>query len=190
MVTLKSLNEQIIIQVAEGQNLLLGRLLKCDVALEDPSISSQHARLSLKDNQLRVVDMGSTNGTRLNYSLLSEPAYLQDGDTIEFGNLTFVVDGPELTAPAEINLSAHTLTSLEPIDASQRLEDTMLNLELSQEEMEDAKEFSHAEEVDTTDEAVLDHDKPVRWAFHLALLLIAVAGIFLLLVLWKIPPQV
>jgi pSer/pThr/pTyr-binding forkhead associated (FHA) protein len=190
MVILKSLNEQIIIEIREGQNLLLGRLLKCDIALEDPSISSQHARLNLKNHQLRVVDLDSTNGTRLNYSLLSAPAYLQDGDTIEFGNLTFVVDGPDLTAPAEMNLSAQTLTSLEPIDASQRLEDTMLNLNLSEAELDAAHQVPPPAETDIPPENVTDHNQPVRLAFLLSLILMAIAGILLLRHLWKIPPQV
>lgn len=189
MVILKSLNDQIQIQIQEGQKLLLGRLLKCDIILEDPSISSQHARLKLKDGQLRVFDMDSTNGTRLNYSLLTAPAYLQDGDTIEFGNVTFVVDGPQLTIPQEFDLSAQTLTSLEPIDASQHLEDTMLSLELSAEELEDANqtESDYLPEESLSD---LDHQQPLRLAFVLALLLILISGLLLLRQLWNFPPQI
>lgn len=188
MVILKSLNEQIIIEISEGQNLLLGRLLKCDIALEDPSISSQHARLQLKDHQLRVIDLESTNGTRLNYSLLSGPAYLLDGDTVEFGNLTFIVDGPGLTAPAEMNLSAQTLTSLEPIEASQPLEDTMLSLELSQADLDAAPE---TEDLPVPPpEPDIGHHQPVTWAFVLALILITLAGLLLLSYLWKLPLQV
>lgn len=189
MVTLKSLNEQIEIQIQEGQNLLLGRLLKCDIALEDPSISSQHARLKLKDGQLRVVDMGSTNGTRLNYSLLTTPAYLQDGDTVEFGNLTFVVDGPQLTVPEEFNLSAQTLTSLEPVDSSQKLEDTMLSLELSEEEMAEA-DRTDTENPDPQEFSGTDPRKPLQFAFLLALMLILFSGLLILLHLWNTPPQI
>ncbi len=190
MVILKTLNDQIQIQIQEGQNLLLGRLLKCDIALEDASISSQHARLKLKDGHLRVVDMDSTNGTRLNYQLVTHPVYLQDGDTIEFGNVTFVVDGPSLSSPEEPNPSAQTMTSLEPIDASQKLEDTMLSsLELSEEEL------AEANRVDTSKNHIpesmeVDHHQPVRLAFALALLIILISGILLLLHLWNTPPHI
>lgn len=189
MVILKSINGQIEITIQEGQNLLLGRLLKCDIALEDPSISSQHARLKLNEDHLRVVDMGSTNGTRLNYQLLTEPAYLQDGDTIEFGNVTFVVDGPGLSAPAEPNPSAQTLGSLEPIEASQNIEDTMLNLELSSRELDEANQNPAAPESVLVTETA-DPEQPMRLAFYLALLLILVSGILILAHLWNLPPQI
>ena len=182
MVILKSLNDQIQINIQEGQNLLLGRLLKCDISLEDTSISSQHARLKLKDGHLRVVDMGSTNGTRLNYQLLIAPAYLQDGDTIEFGNVTFVVDGPMLSAPEDLNLNAQTLTSLEPILASQKLEDTMISLELSEDELAEADRVATSE--------TFIPQKPVRLAFALALGLILMSSLLILLHLWNTPPQI
>lgn len=190
MVTLKSLDDQILIEISEGQNLLLGRLMKCDVVLEDSSISSQHARLKLQDNLLRVTDVGSTNGTRLNYSLLSAPAYLQDGDTIEFGNVTFVVDGPQLTVPQARDLAAQTLTSLELIEASQKLEDTMIAMDLSQEELEAASRAEPSPVETASSLTDPQHDQPVLWAFLLALVLIATGGFLLLVYLWPLPPQV
>ncbi|MGA0332671.1 MAG: FHA domain-containing protein, partial [Kiritimatiellia bacterium] len=181
---------QIQIQIDEGEDLLLGRLQKCDVILEDGSISSQHARLKLLNHQLRVIDLDSTNGTRLNYSLLTEPAYLLDGDTLEFGNMTFVVDGPGLTVPAELDLSAQTLTSLEPLEASQKLEDTMINMDLSLEELDAEDSASLPELFPSAPVEEPDHHLPVRLAFVLALLLLLVSGTILLLTLWKTPPQI
>ncbi|MDA3872737.1 MAG: FHA domain-containing protein [Kiritimatiellae bacterium] len=188
MVTLTSLDDQIQITIKEGQNLLLGRLNKCDVNLSDTSISSQHARLKLHDNQLCVVDMGSTNGTRLNYTLLSEPGYLLNGDTIEFGNMSFVVDGPELVSPQEEEPFSKVFTSLEPIDASQKLADTMVNLDLDEETLRNTDSFrsSGGNQQESKDEFV--QVNPQRYAFVTALLLLLIGGGMLIYHMWRNPP--
>ncbi|WFB36225.1 FHA domain-containing protein [Kiritimatiellota bacterium B12222] len=186
MVILKSLDEQIQIQIEEGQNLLLGRLSMCDIHLDDPSISSQHARLKYNNHQLRVVDMDSTNGTRLNYGLLTAPAYLMDGDTIEFGNVTFTVDGPQLESAPYQDPSAQTMTSLEPIDASEFISDTMIAPELSNEVLEEAEQALAKEEEHY---ANAEHNLPVHVAFALALLLLLISGYFLISELWQWSPQ-
>ncbi len=126
MAYLRSLDDQIQIHLEEGQNLLVGRLPICDVVIDDGSVSSQHARIQLLENQLRLVDMGSTNGTRVNYTQIDAPHYLLDGDTVEFGNMTFTVDAPGLQAP---ETDAHgELTELRPLASSQKLSDTYLSI--------------------------------------------------------------
>lgn len=190
MVTLKSLNEQIQIHIENGQNLLIGRLPQCDIELEDGSISSQHARLKMQKDLLRVIDMNSTNGTRLNYSLLDGPAYLQDGDTVEFGNMTFTVDGPKLRVPQDISLSAQTHTSLEPIEEAEDMADTMVNMNLSDEEVEDAA-LRPTENVSSSfDSTETDPRVPLRLAFGIALILILVSGAILFTYLWNSPPRI
>lgn len=188
MVTLTSLDDQIQFTIKEGQNLLLGRLNKCDIVLSDASISSQHARLKLQDHQLCIVDMESTNGTRVNYSHLSGPGYVLNGDTLEFGNVTFVVDGPELTSPADGDPFSKVLTSLEPIDASQKLEDTMRNLDLDEEALEESAPSYSAggDPRDSTDEIV--QVNPERYAFLTALLLLLIGGGMLIYHIWRNPP--
>jgi len=185
MVILKSLNEKIQIKIEEGQNLLLGRLAKCDLVIEDTSISSQHARLSLSNNLLRVEDLESTNGTRLNYSVVSAPIHLQDGDTIEFGNVTFVVDGPSLEAPNPFGYTSPALTSLEPVDAFQRLEDTMLTPDITEDDLREGTKASALEKEGTDG----DHTQALQVAFLLALLLLLLGGALLLMNLWNLPPQ-
>jgi pSer/pThr/pTyr-binding forkhead associated (FHA) protein len=183
MVILKSLNEQIQIEIEEGQDLILGRLAKCDLVIDDSSISSQHARLSYSNNLLRVEDLKSTNGSRLNYSLVSAPIHLQDGDTIEFGNLTFVVDGPELEAPHPYGSASPALTSLEPIEASQRLDDTMIALDISDEDLREPSPAPKKEDPNANPHL------PVQLAFFLALLLILLGGGLLIMNVWNLPPQ-
>ncbi|MEX2607137.1 MAG: FHA domain-containing protein [Kiritimatiellia bacterium] len=188
MVTLTSLDDQIQITIKEGQNLLLGRLKKCDVVLSDTSISSQHARLKLQDNQLCVVDMGSTNGTRLNYALISEPGYVLDGDTLEFGNVSFVVDGPELISPQDQDPFSKVFTSLEPIEASQKLEDTMINLDLDEEALRESASARPAGGDPNEPEDEFVQVNPERCAFRTALLLLLIGGGLIICHIWQNPP--
>ncbi len=43
---------------------LIGRAEECDIRIEDPSVSRRHARLHFGE-ELRIVDLGSSNGTRI-----------------------------------------------------------------------------------------------------------------------------
>jgi pSer/pThr/pTyr-binding forkhead associated (FHA) protein len=199
MVYLRSLDDQIQIHIQEGQNLLVGRLLKCDVVLEDGSVSSQHARLQLKDNQLRVVDMGSTNGTRINYSSIDGPSLLLDGDTVEFGNLSFTVDGPQLESPPANQMAISAIVDLDPLDASQQLSDTMLSIPLpSEEELDaelsgyndaasDSSDENSESETETDDAKERTPNDPMVIGFRIALLTLLISGALLCLLAWLNP---
>jgi hypothetical protein len=63
----------------------IGRLPDCAVPLSDPQVSRQHAEVRRGPDGFRVVDLGSTNGTTVNGSIVSEQA-LRDGDVISVGN--------------------------------------------------------------------------------------------------------
>ena len=45
---------------------LLGRGTDCDLRLVDPGVSRHHAELRVEDDQVVLVDLGSTNGTFVN----------------------------------------------------------------------------------------------------------------------------
>src|SRR5437016_5298843 len=45
--------------------VILGRAPGCDLRLDDPDVSRQHARLTLRDDGIWLTDLGSTNGTQL-----------------------------------------------------------------------------------------------------------------------------
>lgn len=198
MVTLRSLDDQTQFHIKEGESLILGRMPKCDLVLEDPSVSSQHARLRQKDNRLRVVDMGSTNGTRVNYAMLNGAGHLQDGDTVEFGNVSFVVDGPGLLAPPEEENPMRSTMDLDPLRASQEIEDTMLNIPMPSGEDLDAElsvsqgEGGPGEEFGGDADRQL-HDEPVEESGHpsflTALGLILLAGLALVAYLWSYTPR-
>jgi pSer/pThr/pTyr-binding forkhead associated (FHA) protein len=65
----------------------LGRALDNDIVLEAGDISRHHARLEYGDEQFRVVDLNSTNGTRVNGKTVRSQS-VRAGDEVAFGTLT------------------------------------------------------------------------------------------------------
>jgi serine phosphatase RsbU (regulator of sigma subunit) len=67
--------------------LTLGRSSTNDVPLGDRTLSRVHARIEgvLDGGPIRLVDLGSRNGTSLNGSRLTEPVPLSAGDRIQLG---------------------------------------------------------------------------------------------------------
>lgn len=62
----------------------IGRLPECDVVLRDPGASRRHAQIRSTEGALVLVDLGSTNGTRLNGQTV-QTRELSDGDHITIG---------------------------------------------------------------------------------------------------------
>lgn len=65
----------------------LGRALDNDIVLEAGDISRHHARLELVDDQLKIIDLDSTNGTRVNGRAIRSQA-VRAGDEVAFGTMT------------------------------------------------------------------------------------------------------
>lgn len=65
----------------------IGRGEKNGIILEEDTVSSRHGELRRKDGGFEIIDLGSTNGTRLNGEPLgSEPRELHEGDILVFGH--------------------------------------------------------------------------------------------------------
>jgi Protein of unknown function (DUF3662)/FHA domain len=62
----------------------IGRLPECDVILGDPNVSRRHAEIRRQGTGFVVVDLGSTNGTRVNGAGVKERR-LNDGEEITVG---------------------------------------------------------------------------------------------------------
>jgi hypothetical protein len=71
--------------------LVIGRLPDCDVVLADSNVSRRHAEIRRKDDGVFVVDLGSTNGTRVNGTRVVREQLLSSGDEVSVGStrLTF-----------------------------------------------------------------------------------------------------
>jgi adenylate cyclase len=83
--------------VKPGVALVVGRAVNSDIPIYDPTISRQHAQLSAEDGGVRVKDLGSSNGTFLNGSRITN-ALAAPNDVITFGKVAFYVR--EISKPA------------------------------------------------------------------------------------------
>ena len=80
----------------------IGRISENDLVLHDPGVSRRHARIVVRADIYFVEDLGSSNGTALNGTLLSGEQQLRDGDRITVGpvEFTFIWGSPEGDADA------------------------------------------------------------------------------------------
>lgn len=63
----------------------LGRSSENDLVVNDPHVSSFHARLIQKEGKTSIEDLGSTNGTFVDGRRISERTLVQPGSTIQLG---------------------------------------------------------------------------------------------------------
>jgi len=66
----------------------LGRSRHCDVVLNDPNVSRQHAELRPRGGSWVLTDLGSTNGSRINGHQVEHSEVVRPGDEIELGATT------------------------------------------------------------------------------------------------------
>ncbi len=63
----------------------IGRLPECAVSLNDPNVSRRHAEIH-PGSEITIVDLGSTNGTKVNGLRIDGQRVLVDGDIISLGS--------------------------------------------------------------------------------------------------------
>jgi hypothetical protein len=68
----------------------LGRSEECEVTIEDPLVSRRHAQISVDGDEVRLVDLGSRNGVRINGRPVQGSVVLQDGDRVRIGTQVLV----------------------------------------------------------------------------------------------------
>lgn len=79
---------------------LVGREGPADIQVSEPLVSRSHARLERRGEAWVLLDLGSTNFTRVNGNRVGE-AELQDGDLVQFGRArcVFRQSSPESSLP-------------------------------------------------------------------------------------------
>ncbi|ENU22222.1 hypothetical protein F993_03115 [Acinetobacter proteolyticus] len=93
-------------------DMLVGRHQDADILLQSADISRRHAALLLKDQQLWVQDLNSSNGTFINDVRVEQETELHDGDILQFASFVFSVLAP---AVSEIELPE---IEIEPVASS------------------------------------------------------------------------
>ncbi len=72
----------------EGKNVIIGRSSKCELQIDQESVSRNHAKITYDGQRYVIEDLGSTNGTYVNDTLV-ERHYLRDGDQLKIGRTIF-----------------------------------------------------------------------------------------------------
>jgi hypothetical protein len=75
--------------VLDEHVVVLGRLPDCDITLNDTNVSRRHAEIRPSGDGFVLVDMGSTNGSKINGVRIAQHE-LQDGDELGFGNIRLI----------------------------------------------------------------------------------------------------
>jgi pSer/pThr/pTyr-binding forkhead associated (FHA) protein len=81
--------------------LTVGRDEEADIRVDEALVSRHHARIERREGRYFVLDLGSTNRTRVNGTPVGERE-LHHGDEVRFARASckFVEDGAEPTAEA------------------------------------------------------------------------------------------
>ena len=70
----------------------LGRSRKCDIVVDDPNISREHAEIRPRGGSWVLRDLGSTNGSSINGRRTDGAEVLKPGDEIELGTSTMTFE--------------------------------------------------------------------------------------------------
>jgi pSer/pThr/pTyr-binding forkhead associated (FHA) protein len=75
----------------------IGRDPNSTVCINDASVSRNHARITIADDQATIEDLRSKNGTQVMGELVGPVRLLADGDEIEFGHVKgwYIVEANE-----------------------------------------------------------------------------------------------
>ncbi|MBW9170196.1 FHA domain-containing protein [Clostridium estertheticum] len=76
-----------------NDELSIGRKADNLLILGDKYVSSQHAKIYLKNTDYILQDLRSTNGTIMNNKTVKDTVYIKKGDVIKIGTSTFKVIG-------------------------------------------------------------------------------------------------
>ncbi len=71
--------------VVGSGGVTIGRSRQCDIVIDDPNVSRQHAEVRPRGGSWVLTDLGSTNGCVLNGRRIDHSEVVQPGDEIEIG---------------------------------------------------------------------------------------------------------
>jgi pSer/pThr/pTyr-binding forkhead associated (FHA) protein len=71
--------------VLEGDSIKIGRQATCRVVFNDSNVSREHAQMRRTADGWKILDLGSTNGTKINGQKIVQEQLLVNGDELAFG---------------------------------------------------------------------------------------------------------
>jgi DNA-binding NtrC family response regulator len=86
--------KQIVAHPDSPVRLLIGKGPACTMRLSDPVVSRRHLAVEVIGSRLRVTDLGSTNGTRINGIAITD-AYVSGGECVQLGDTTIEITTSE-----------------------------------------------------------------------------------------------
>ncbi|MBN2430266.1 MAG: diguanylate cyclase [Acidobacteria bacterium] len=97
----------------QGTAVIIGRGADCTIVCDSPLASRLHARLEIRDGETWIVDLGSTNGTLVNFEPIKEKQ-LVDGDKIAIGETVLKYLAAD-TIDKTFHDEVYKLTSRDPL---------------------------------------------------------------------------
>lgn len=91
---------------SQPHRILVGTAEACALRVSDRTVSRRHAALDPVGKRVRVTDLGSTNGTRVNGIAVTE-AFLEGGEVVTVGSTTFRVDLANQRPQAQLSHRTH-----------------------------------------------------------------------------------
>ncbi len=76
-----------------ARETIIGRAPACAIRIDDAFVSREHARLLLRDLDLHLEDLGSTNETRLDGALVETRVRVRQGSELRLGSAVCRIEG-------------------------------------------------------------------------------------------------
>jgi pSer/pThr/pTyr-binding forkhead associated (FHA) protein len=96
----------------------IGRSSQNQVSIEDASISGRHCSIVRHEQKFTLVDLGSTNGTRLNGGSITKSG-LRPKDIVQVGNVELMFDGQDVEVDTAASDTAKIEVVAEPVHIPQ-----------------------------------------------------------------------
>jgi hypothetical protein len=94
-----------LLHIKQSQIILGSDPKRTGLALNEKGISPLHAQISLRNNQFWINDLGSSDGTWINYERIgSKLVELEPGDIVHFGNIGFRFTIIESVSPPSVEV--------------------------------------------------------------------------------------
>lgn len=102
----------------DRDEIFIGRSSQNEISLDDGSISGRHCSIQRSGRKYTLVDLGSTNGTRLNGAPVTKRP-LKPKDILQVGNIELMFDGQDVDIELSASDTAEVEVMAEPVNIPQ-----------------------------------------------------------------------